>query len=116
MVQAGFPLSDTDASRHFAVVRVPIPVVIFLVVAVVTGVWWSGTRDVDFTTPPSDEKLKEIRTRVESSFPQMEKTDDTISQPAAPPEPEKPVVVEPAKPPINPGDLSVPATLNQYND
>ena len=75
--------------------RVPIPVVILLILAVVAGLWWHGTKDKDFVTPPSARKLVEIRTRVESSFPQTEKVDDAISEPVVPVEPPKPVVVEP---------------------
>jgi hypothetical protein len=96
-------------------VRVPIPVVLFLAITVVVGVWWNSTRNLDFTTPPPEAKLKELRTKVESSFPQLEETDDAISQPVKPPEPEKLIVVTPPpKPEIDPGDLSVAPTLNHY--
>ena len=75
------------------------------------GVWWHGTRNKDFITPPTPEKLTEIRARVESSFPQTDKVVDAISEPILV---EKPVVVEPPKPEIDLGDLSAIATLSQY--
>ena len=96
--------------------RVPIPAVIFLIIAVIGGVWWHGTKDKDFLTPPSPAKLQEIQTRVESSFPQTDKVDDAISEPAVPIVPEKPVVVEPPKPEIDLGDLNAAPTLTQYGE
>ena len=97
--------------------RVPIPAVILLIIAVVGGMWWHGTREKDFTTPPSPAKLREIRTRVESSFPQNDKVADAISVPAKPIEPPKPVVVEPPpKPEIDLGDLTAQPTLTQYGE
>ena len=96
--------------------RVPIPAVIFLIIAVVGGMWWHGTRDKDFMTPPSPAKLQEIRTRVESSFPQTEKVDDAISEPKKPVVPPKPVVVEPPKPEIDLGELTAPPVLTQYGE
>ncbi len=96
--------------------RVPIPVVILLILAVVAGLWWHGTKDKDFVTPPSARELEEIRTRVESSFPQTEKVDDAISEPVVPVEPPKPVVVEPPKPEIDLGDLETAPVLTQYGE
>ncbi|MEO8614218.1 MAG: hypothetical protein ABI600_03685 [Luteolibacter sp.] len=93
--------------------RVPIPVVIFLIISVMGGVWWHGTRQKDFLTPPSLEKLAEVRTRVESSFPQTDKVVDAISEPVIA---EKPVVVEPPKPEIDLGDLAATPTLAQYGE
>lgn len=96
--------------------RVPIPVVILLVISVIGGVWWKGTREKDFLTSPSPKKLDEIRSRVESSFPRTDGTEDAISQPAVPIEPVKPVVVEPPKPEIDLGDLNATPTLTQYGE
>lgn len=89
--------------------------VILLIIAVVGGVWWDGTRDKDFLTPPSEENLRELRTRVESSFPQGTDIDDTVSEPVAPAPPEQAVVVvEPRKPQIELGDLSAIPRLEEY--
>ncbi len=93
--------------------RVPIPIVILLVIAVMGGVWWDGTRKKDFLTPPSAEKLAEVRTRAESSFPQTDKVVDAISEPVIV---EKPVVVEAPKPEIDLGDLTAAPALTQYGD
>ncbi len=78
--------------------------------------WWNGTRNKDFMTPPSPAKLQEVRTRVESSFPQTEKVDDAISEPPKPVAPPKPVVVEPPKPEIDLGDLTAQPALTQYGE
>lgn len=62
--------------------RVPIPAVISLVLAVLAGVWWTNTRDLDFTTPPSSAHLEEIRLKIESSFPQTQHSSNAISAPS----------------------------------
>lgn len=97
--------------------RVPIPLVLFLAFAVVTGAWWHGTRNSDFLTPPSEVKLAEIRVKVEASLPQADHPGDAISAPAATtaPVPPPPPVEEP-KPTIDLGDLSKPPTLQEYGD
>jgi len=98
-------------------VRVPIPVVILLVLAVVGGVWLANTRHMDFLTPPSQAKLDEIRIKVESSLPRADQADDVISEPVAVEQPEAvPVPVEKPKPVIDLGDPSVPVTLQSYGD
>ncbi len=97
--------------------RVPIPAVILLIIAVVGGMWWQGTRNKDFLTPPTPRELEEVRTRVESSFPQTAMVDDAISEPPRPIEPPKPPVEEPPpKPEIDLGDVSTPPTLTQYGE
>lgn len=95
--------------------RVPIPVVILLVLAVVGGVWWSNTRRMDFMTPPSASKLESIRIKVESSLPRADQTDDAISVPPVvkEPQPPPPPVEEPA---IDLGDLTTPPTLQSYGE
>jgi hypothetical protein len=63
-------------------VRVPIPAVILLVLAVLTGVWWTHTRGLDFVTPPTSAQLEEIRLNIESSFPQTQHPSNAISAPS----------------------------------
>ncbi len=88
--------------------RVPIPVVILLVLTVVGGLWWNYTRQMDFMTPPSAQRLEEVRQKIESSFPQVELGDAiSVPQPLVPPPP-------PPPPPIDLGDLSVPPALDNY--
>ncbi len=96
--------------------RVPIPVVLLLIIAVVGGVWWNGTRGKDFLTPPSAKELRDVRTRVESSFPQAAEFDDAISEPVARAEPEPPTAVEPPKPEIDLGDPEASPELTEYAD
>lgn len=95
--------------------RVPIPVVLFLVLAVVGGVWWGKTRDYDFMTPPTEARLEKIQEEVESSFPQADQPNDAISVPVIVPEPAPPppVKVEPA---FNLGDLASKPALDAYVD
>lgn len=97
--------------------RVPIPIVILLVLAVVSGIWWSNTRRMDFMTPPTAAKLEKIRQTTEASFPQSEPPKNAA--PAAPvekaPEPPPPPV-EPPKPKIDLGDLTTPPTLHNYGE
>jgi hypothetical protein len=89
-------------------VRVPIPVVILLVLTVVGGLWWKYTRNLDFMTPPSEQRLGEIRQKIESSFPQAEMGDViSVPDPEEPPPP-------PPPPPVDLGDLSVPPELASY--
>lgn len=97
--------------------RVPIPVVVLLVLAVVGGVWWANTRHMDFMTPPTEAKLQEIRVKVESSFPRADQMDDAISTPIVvpPPQPPPAPVVE-TKPPMNLGNLRAPLALQNYGE
>ena len=94
--------------------RVPIPVVFLLVLGVVSGVWWSNTRHMDFVTPPSAAGLEAVRIRVKSTLPREEHTDDAISVPAVAKEPAPPPVVE--EPEIELGDLTTPPTLQSYSE
>ncbi len=90
--------------------------VVLLVLAVVGGVWWNNTRQLDFLTPPSAAKLEEIRIRVESSLPREDQTADAISVPAVAKEPEPPPVVEEPEPEMDLGDLTTPPTLQNYGE
>ena len=97
--------------------RIPIPVVILLVIPVVGGVWWWNTRDMDFITPPTAEKLAQVRHQAEASLPADERAEKL-----PPPEP-PPAVVEPPPPPVaeptpvvDVGDLSLPSTLQSYGE
>lgn len=97
--------------------RVPIPVVILLVLAVIGGGWWVNTRKIDFMTPPTAARLQEIRVKVESSIPRADLVDDAISVPIIMKEPEPPPLpVEEPKPVIELGDLTAPITLQSYGE
>jgi hypothetical protein len=99
-------------------VRIPIPVVILLVLAVIAGVWWTNTREMDFLTPPTADRLEEIRQQTEGAFKRAEPSDHELPPPlpvlvklADPPQ-----LVEPPKPPVELGDLTSPPTLRSYVD
>lgn len=97
-------------------VRVPIPLVILLSILVVGGVWWYGSRDKDFLTPPSEQELALIRERVEASAPKTPPVE--IPPPPVvetPPPPPPPPPQEPPKPVIEFGDLGSPPTLQEYS-
>ncbi|WP_338287653.1 hypothetical protein [Luteolibacter sp. LG18] len=48
--------------------RVPVYIVLLLVVAVVGLVWWQGTLTYDFTTPPTEAKLAQVRAEAARDF------------------------------------------------
>jgi hypothetical protein len=116
LAEYGFPLSGRETPRQVPAVRVPIPAVIVLIIAVMGGVWWHGTKDKDFLTPPSAEKLQEVRARVESSFPQTGRVEAVTPEPAKPTDSPEPVVESAPEPTIDLGDLSLPPTLTLYGD
>ena len=96
--------------------RVPIPVVILLVLAVVGGVWWTNTRHLDFLKPPSETTLQEIRQKVESTLPRVDEESPPEPAPAVVKAPEPPPPVEEEKPKIDLGDLTTPPTLQGYGE
>ncbi|MFT4175875.1 MAG: hypothetical protein QM627_04395 [Luteolibacter sp.] len=99
--------------------RIPILIVIPLSLAVIATVWWAGTRDKDFMTPPTEEKLAEIRQKVEASLVKPPTRDEipVVSQPGGQQTPPaEPAPVEPPKPAIDPGNLAAPAKLDTYAD
>lgn len=102
------------SSRQVAHVRVPIPVVILLVLAVVGGMWWKNTRHMDFMTPPSSARLELVRTQAEQLFPEMKEADEP-EKPVAVAPPEPPPPVEPPKPEIDLGNLNVAPSLVDYS-
>lgn len=89
--------------------RIPILVVVLLCLGVVAGVWWLGTRDHDFLTPPPESDLAAIREKVASSIPAADHTEEMADESSAsPPEPPQEV--------IEPGDFNKPPTLAEYRD
>lgn len=94
--------------------RVPIPIVIFLAVAVVGGVWWKNTQHMDFMTPPTPAELVALRQKVESSLPRPEVADDAISVPPPVREPEPPPPIPTPEPEMDLGDLTQPPKLQSY--
>ncbi len=93
--------------------RVPIPVVLLLVLIVVGGTWWITTRQIDFTTPPTAERLNEIQAKAHSSLPQADRPADAISAPVKVVKPAAPILVQP---PVELGDLKSATVLENYSD
>ncbi len=84
---------------------------------VVAGVWWNGTRKMDFLTPPPEAKLAAVRARTEDENarqrPQEPVPDPVVKnedQMAGTPATEEPL------PAVNLGDLTVPPTLEGYSE
>ncbi len=86
--------------------------VIFLSLAVAGGVWWRYTRELDFSTPPTEARLQAIRVKTESSFPRADEFDDAMAIPAAVP---KPADVPAPEPKLELGDLTRPPALDEYS-
>lgn len=90
--------------------RVPVPIVLLLCLSLVGGLWWFGTRDTDFLTPPSESELTEIRSRVQLSLPQLNQPADAVSTPQQPEEPPPPA---PPPPPEDPNPVTIDPELNR---
>ncbi len=99
--------------RQIPRVRIPIPVVILLVLAVIGGIWWRNTHAMDFITPPSETRLEQIRTEVRASFPKEKKI---LVELPIPKKPEPAPLVEPPKPSIDLGDLAATPKLQDYGE
>jgi hypothetical protein len=97
-------------------VRVPIPVVLFLVLAVVGGIWWKNTRHMDFLKEPSVRELEQTRLGVEKRLAELVQLPipqiPELLPPPPPPEPAPPVV--PENPIVDLGDLKSAVTLQDY--
>jgi hypothetical protein len=94
---------------------VPIFIVLLLTITVVSATWWVGTRDYDFVTPPSAEKLAFARLQV-SKIGSVSGPNDLPApfasqdgQPPKPPEPEPP-----KEPEIKLGSLETTPGLEAY--
>lgn len=96
--------------------RVPIPLVILLCLAVVGGAWWYGTRNADFLSPPPEAKLAEIRSRAAYPVPATHSPVDAIAKAAETPPAPPPPLPEVPKPVIELGDLESPPVLHEYAD
>ena len=94
--------------------RVPIPIVLLLSLAVMAGVWWYGSRGRDFLTPPPESRLAEIRSTA-TTDPGQHNVADEMS--IAPPGTHQPLVPLPEPAPkatVDTGDTSRPPTLAEY--
>jgi hypothetical protein len=91
--------------------------VLLLCLAVVTGLWWHGSRHADFLTPPPETKLAMVREKVASSLTRaVLPPDHTVSPPVPEPKPGpvRPTQAEETRPTIELGDLASPPVLHEY--
>jgi hypothetical protein len=97
-------------------VRVPVYLTIPLCLILVAGLWWHGTRGMDFIVPPSQAELERIRATVHASLRDAKVAHVAASSaaPARAPIP-PPDVLEP-KPAIELGDLKTEPVIHEYTD
>jgi hypothetical protein len=97
--------------------RIPLLAAIPLCVLTVALIWWTGTRGMDFLTPPSEADLSQIRAEALASLPVTRLEDDAISIKVPPPD-ALPVVPDPATrlDPADLGDIKSPPELDNYSD
>lgn len=90
--------------------RIPLPIVIALAVAVVGGVWWHGTRHHDFLQVPPASRLEMARAQAALPPPSMDHPADDAPMPAGTVQPVEPL----SEPPASPDNPSTPQTLALY--
>jgi hypothetical protein len=95
-------------------VRIPIPLVILLALAVIAGVWSYGTLHKDFVTPPSPEKIALIKAKTAALFPEADRPRKVISVLTAPVITAKATAKVAPQPEIDLGDLTETPTLAYY--
>jgi len=93
--------------------RVPILAVIPLTIGVIAVPWWAWTKHMDFTTPPGEAELRQVRTETAAALskPHREKPLNSRDDPQR-------EVQMPIKPPpvIDPGDPHAPAPLDAFRE
>lgn len=97
--------------------RIPPLAAIPLCLLTIVLIWWLGTRDIDFLTPPAEAKLSQIRAEALAALPVSHMEDDAISMKVPPPEddpniPDSTVPLDPA----DLGDIKSPPTLDAYSE
>ncbi|MBX3741793.1 MAG: hypothetical protein KF712_12425 [Akkermansiaceae bacterium] len=98
--------------------RVPVPLVLFLCLSVIGGMWWANTKGMDFMTPPTAAQIAEIQEKAEASNAQPERMNEPVKPPTLRqglPEAAAPDVA-PQPPAVELGDLDSPPTLESYSD
>jgi hypothetical protein len=97
--------------------RIPLLAAIPLCLLTVALIWWMGTRNMDFLTPPSEARLSQIRAEALASLPVSRLEDDAISIKVAPPD-GAPDVPDPTArlDPADLGDIKSPPVLDTYSD
>lgn len=97
--------------------RIPLLAAIPLCLLTIALIWWTGTRDMHFLTPPSEARLSEIRAEALASLPVSRIEDDAISIKVPPPDydptrPDPAILPEP----VELGDITSPPVIDTYSD
>lgn len=97
--------------------RIPLLAAIPLCLLTVALIWWMGTRNMDFLTPPSEARLREIRAEALSSLPVSRIGEDAISIKVPPPDadPNRPDATAQVEA-VDLGDITSPPVLDTYSD
>jgi len=93
--------------------RIPILAVIPLTIGVIAVPWWAWTKDMNFTTPPSDFQLRRIRSDTSAALTKPRR--DTPLNSRDDPQREVQSPIKPA-PVIDPGDPHAPAPLDAFSE
>ena len=97
--------------------RIPLLAAIPLCLLTVFLIWWMGTREMDFLTPPSEARLSKIRAEALASLTVSRLEEDAISIKVPLPD-GNPTVPDPAAQldPVDLGDIKSPPVLDTYSD
>jgi hypothetical protein len=98
-------------ARQFFGVRVPVPVVLLLCLAVLGSTWWKWTAGKDFLSSPDEQALEAVRQETARNVPAIP---SRPQGPAGEPEPVSIPASPPPEPPLDPGDVVTAPGLNAY--
>jgi hypothetical protein len=93
-------------------VRVPVYIVILLVVALVGGLWWQGTRKYDFVSPPDEATLAAVREEASREFASLKPAGVDLPKIDIETPPSTAVAI--VEPTFDPGDIETAPGLNSY--
>lgn len=97
--------------------RIPFYIAIPLCLLSIFLVWWMGTRQIDFLTPPSEARLSAIRNEALAALPVSKAQKDAISI-VIPTEDKNGLSTDPLEiyEPVEIGDITATPTLDTYSD
>lgn len=96
--------------------RIPPLIVIPILLITIALVWWGGTRKMDFTTPPSEARLEQIRAEALASLPAVPIVEDAISVKTPIPERDPGLTGPILADPVDLGDIKSPPEIDTYSD
>ncbi|MGJ8643951.1 MAG: hypothetical protein ACSHX9_11125 [Luteolibacter sp.] len=91
-------------------------IVLPLCLLTVAFIWWSSTREMDFITPPSADRIDQIREEAIASLPVSENLNDAMAIKV--PIPNNDItIIDPVKieEPVDLGDITTPPALDTYS-